>query len=67
MSVWWVDAKNGNDTSGIGSTLNPWKKITKAVDEALPGDTVMVNPGIYPETITIDKDDITVEGRQRIM
>ncbi len=36
--------------------------IQAAVDAAMPGDTVVVPPGTYRESVLIDKSDLTVRG-----
>lgn len=41
-----VDATNGNDTTGNGTTL-PYKTLTKALSVAVSGSTVTVAPGTY--------------------
>ncbi|KAA9133147.1 cytochrome-c peroxidase [Marinihelvus fidelis] len=38
------------------------ESIQAAVTRASPGDTVLVYPGKYEETVYIDKDDITLRG-----
>ncbi len=38
------------------------ESIQDAIKGASPGDTVLVHPGIYEETVYIDKDDITLRG-----
>jgi parallel beta-helix repeat protein len=56
-----VDAVNG--TIGMGNLCPPlrargsaiFKDIQKAINCALPGDTIMVHPGKYDETVTINK------------
>ncbi|MFQ3230835.1 parallel beta-helix domain-containing protein [Reinekea sp.] len=38
------------------------KSIQLAVHEAQPGDIIEIQPGVYHETVFIDKDDITIRG-----
>lgn len=38
------------------------ESIQLAVDKALPGDTVLVEPGIYYETVYVDMHNITIRG-----
>ncbi|RMG87111.1 MAG: hypothetical protein D6712_06255, partial [Chloroflexi bacterium] len=38
------------------------ESIQAAVDKALPGDTVLVEPGIYYETVYVDTNNITLKG-----
>ena len=47
-----------------GTTLvvKPGDSIQSAVEAARPGDTIRVMPGIYSETVYIDKDDIHLVG-----
>jgi parallel beta-helix repeat protein len=53
--TFWV-ATNGNDLSGDGSIENPWASINGALWRDLrAGDTVVVRPGTYTETLWIDK------------
>ena len=37
-------------------------RIQDAVNQAVPGDEIHVYPGLYSETVYIDKDDITLRG-----
>ena len=43
----WYIAPTGNDTTGNGSSGNPWKSITRADQSALPGNTVIIRGGTY--------------------
>ena len=56
--VWHV-ATNGVDESN-GSFVTPFQTIQKAIDTALDGDTVLVNPGTYYENINFDGKNIVV-------
>lgn len=51
--------KNG---SGKIHTVNPGQLIQDAVKLAQPGDTILVMPGLYSETVYIDKDSIQLKG-----
>nr|WP_321498723.1 right-handed parallel beta-helix repeat-containing protein [uncultured Methanolobus sp.] len=49
---------NYNGSSGgvsVASTIVVYPTIQEAIDDALPGDTISVMPGIYEESITVDK------------
>lgn len=46
---------SGSDTSGTGSQSKPWRTIGKAVDAVVAGDLVLIAPGTYAETITIEE------------
>lgn len=43
---------SGNNV-GAGTTLNPWKTLQYAVDNILPGDTLVVRPGTYSEKVVV--------------
>jgi len=69
----YVDASLGSDTSGNGSSANPYKTIQKGVNMASTGDTVLVRPGLYNTGYTELADcrsrvfitkDITVRSEQ---
>lgn len=48
--TWYVAADGSNNAAG---TINaPLKSINAALDKAIPGDTVMVRAGNYPEKVT---------------
>ena len=55
--------------SAKGSTLEvgwdkPYKTIQAAVDDAQEGDTILVYPGFYPESVTITKSNLTLIASQ---
>jgi nitrous oxidase accessory protein NosD len=42
--------------------VHPGESIQKAVDAAQPGDTVVVQPGTYRESVLLSKADVTLRG-----
>ncbi|MEV5199263.1 right-handed parallel beta-helix repeat-containing protein [Streptomyces sp. NPDC053720] len=42
--------------------VHPGESIQKAVDAAQPGDTVVVLPGTYRESVLVTKPDVTLRG-----
>lgn len=49
-------------TSGQTLTVRAGEKIQDAVDRANPGDTVLISPGVYNETVRVKVNDITLLG-----
>ncbi|HIB31948.1 MAG TPA: cytochrome-c peroxidase, partial [Candidatus Marinimicrobia bacterium] len=45
--------------------VQPGQSIQDGIDQAQPGDSVMVELGIYHEMLAIDKSDITIMGVER--
>jgi hypothetical protein len=39
--------------------------ISDAVDDATPGDVILVAPGTYKESVIVDVEDVTVRGESR--
>lgn len=50
----YVDACAPGD--GDGSAGNPYNTLTRAVAEAPPGDTIVMQGGFYAETLVITKE-----------
>lgn len=52
------------DLRGTGQviTVNPGETIQAAVDEAQPGDTIRVLPGVYAEEVLVQTESLTLEG-----
>lgn len=42
--------------------VNPGESIQAAIDSASPGDTILVRPGVYHETVLLYKDRIKLQG-----
>jgi hypothetical protein len=55
----WVDAVNGNDTTGTGIEGNPWKSITKALQNTLQTINVVANGN---HTSAIETFPLTLVG-----
>ena len=43
----YVDATNGNDTTGDGTEAKPYKTVSIAAEKAVSGDTIMLGEGNY--------------------
>jgi hypothetical protein len=56
-----VDGATGNDTTGDGSELAPYKTIEKALDVTPDGDLILVHPGTYYETLILD-ENVKLQG-----
>lgn len=50
--TYYVDANAGNDSFG-GTKEKPYKSIQMAADKVSAGDTVIVMPGVYYETVEV--------------
>jgi len=48
----YIDAVNGSDATGDGTSGNPFMSITAGLDIAYSGDTVIVAPGTYSASTT---------------
>jgi len=61
MSTWYINP-SGNDSTGDGSSGNPWKTISKAHTSATSGDTVICQAGTYPWVAQNFTKNLTIEG-----
>lgn len=53
----------GNDTNGTGAAATPWASLIKAVTVLAPGDTVLVQPGMYSNTVVNIRSNGTASDR----
>ncbi len=42
--------------------VHPGQSIQAAIDQAKPGDTIVVDPGVYSENLTIMRNNLTLRG-----
>jgi len=49
-----VDADNGSDSNGDGTSGNPYKSIGKGLQKAADGDTIAVYDGTYYENVNVN-------------
>jgi len=62
IAMLFVDATNGNDTTGDGTRGKPLATIAEAITQATPGTTIYIYPGVYTNTLTVDVDNLTFVG-----
>jgi parallel beta-helix repeat protein len=60
MATYYV-RKTGNNTTGTGTTGNPWLTIAKGHSVATSGDTLIVGDGTYNEAVTV-KTGVTLRA-----
>lgn len=52
LSLYYVDAVNGNNTTGDGGAGNPWQTITYALSQTFGSNIeIRVAPGVYNQTL----------------
>ncbi len=67
VNLLYVNPDLGNDKTGNGSTLAPWKTISQALQIAAPSTVIMLSPGTYsPQTGEIFplmlKSGVSIQG-----
>lgn len=65
LSVAVTACGSDNVQPKIRAVPESYDTIQSAVDDANPGDIVLVSPGLYNEKITIETDGITLRGLDR--
>jgi hypothetical protein len=53
--VIWVANNGSNVSPADGSEAKPYQTLVHAVNQAISGDTIILKPGVYNETISINK------------
>lgn len=51
----------GNDSTGTGIPGAPYATVSRALQDAFPGDTIFVDAGTYAETVAVDTA-VTITG-----
>ena len=59
QSTIYVDAGTGNDNLGTGEVSAPYKTIEHGLRQANSGDSIILMPGTYRESVVINKNNIT--------
>jgi hypothetical protein len=60
---WWIDPVNGNDTTGTGTIVSPYKTIAKALVVSAPNGSIYnLAAGAYTEAVTWTKPNINIVG-----
>ena len=54
LAAYWVDFVNGNDTTGAGTKISPWKTIKKGINSSASGSKIYARSAEYTETRTFD-------------
>jgi parallel beta-helix repeat protein len=70
IPTYFSEGNNPGDSLGIGAgtvtgetiEVREGESIQDAVGDAMPGDLIRVYPGVYHETVYIDKDNISIQG-----
>lgn len=62
---WHVSVNDGDDTTGDGSALRPYKTIAKALTVVgNTGEVLFIHAGTYPENVTFTKLNVDIVGQQ---
>ncbi len=49
--IWYVSAKQGNDTHDGRSLPSAFKTLSQAITVAKAGDTILIEPGAYDQNL----------------
>ncbi|MBS1487227.1 MAG: right-handed parallel beta-helix repeat-containing protein [Bacteroidetes bacterium] len=70
MPNYFKASSSSADSSAMGAgvvtgrtfNIKPGQSIQEAVGKAKPGDLIRIFPGVYHETVYVDKDNISIQG-----
>ena len=70
VPAYFSESGSAGDSSGMAPgtvtgkiiTVKSGNSIQEAVGEAKPGDLIRIYPGVYHESVYIDKDNISIQG-----
>ena len=62
MATYYVDGVGGNDSTGNGTSGNPWKTLGKGYAMLNAGDTLRARTATYREQMSITKNGVTIEN-----
>ena len=52
-------------SDGVRRVPGDYPTIQEAVDAAVPGDLVLISPGVYNEAVNVSTDELTIRGLDR--
>ncbi|HEY8514397.1 MAG TPA: right-handed parallel beta-helix repeat-containing protein, partial [Candidatus Binatia bacterium] len=63
--TYWVDPVDGDDGRDPSEARSPdtaWQSLTRAINAAAPGDTIVLRAGLYEVQADVKQDSLTLEG-----
>lgn len=61
----WTTRSAKSAAASATFSVLPGQSIQAAVDRCQPGDRVEIEPGVYQQTVVVDKSGVTIAGVQR--
>jgi len=56
--TYYIADSNGDDVNGTGASTNPWKTISRAMQDVGAGDTLIIKEGTYREEVVSKKTGV---------